>query len=77
MSLLESVREEIISLDENRLQLVADYLAFLRFQSRPKIVMPSDETLAALYAEFGEEDRIMAEEGMEDYARGLAIEDSL
>lgn len=30
-----------------------------------------DETLAALYAEFAEEDRELAEEGMADYAEAL------
>ncbi len=30
-----------------------------------------DETLAALYAEFAEEDRELAEEGMAEYAEAL------
>ena len=36
----------------------------------------SDEELAALMAEFAEEDRELAEMGMEDYARGLTREDA-
>lgn len=36
----------------------------------------SDEELAALMAPFAEEDRELAEMGMEDYARGLAQEDA-
>ena len=36
---------------------------------------PNETELAALYAEFAEEDRQMAEEGMEDYALALAAED--
>jgi hypothetical protein len=36
-----------------------------------------DETrLAALYAEFADEDRSLAEEGLEDYQRGLLGEDA-
>jgi hypothetical protein len=36
-----------------------------------------DETrLAALYAEFADEHRNLAEEGIEDYERGLAREDA-
>lgn len=75
MSLKEYVTQELDRLDETKLQQVADYLDFLRFQSRPKIQRLSDTELAALYAEFAEEDRQMAEEGMEDYALALAAED--
>jgi hypothetical protein len=32
--------------------------------------------LAAVYAEFADEDRCLAEEGMEDYERGLLAEDA-
>jgi hypothetical protein len=35
-----------------------------------------DAQLAALYAEFAETDRKLAEEGVEDYERGLASEDA-
>ncbi len=34
------------------------------------------EHLRALYAEFAEEDRRLAEEGMEEYTRGLLAEDT-
>lgn len=44
---------------------------------RDEINLPDDEALAALYAEFGEEDRLLAEEGMEYYMRALALEDKL
>ena len=35
----------------------------------------NDEQVAALYAEFKEEDWNLAEEGIEDYKSGLVIED--
>ena len=35
-----------------------------------------DQQLSALYAEFADEDRRLAEEGIEDYERGLAGEDA-
>ena len=35
-----------------------------------------DQQLSALYAEFSDEDRRLAEEGIEDYERSLAGEDS-
>jgi len=35
-----------------------------------------ESRIAALYAEFAEEDRVLAETGMADYATGLAREDA-
>jgi len=32
--------------------------------------------LTALYADFADEDRTLAEEGIEDYERGLLVEDA-
>lgn len=76
MSLKERVAQELDNLDEPELRQVADYLSFLKFQARtshrPQV---SENDLAALYAEFADEDRRLAEEGMADYARGLAAED--
>ena len=43
-----------------------------RIQSASQL---DQEQLGALYSEFAEEDRQLAEEGMEDYAEGLAGED--
>ena len=76
MSLRELVQGEIVRLDENRLQKVADYLAFLHFQSRSRPAEKDETALAALYAEFGAEDRAIAEEGMTEYAAALAAEDA-
>ena len=56
---------------------VAEFLAFLKFRARLHATPKLDETqLAALYAEFAEEDRVLAEEGMSDYAGGLHKEDT-
>ena len=76
MSLKEVVLQEIDHLDEAGLQQVADYLAFLRFRSRLRPSLPDDTTLAALYAEFADEDRELAEAGMEEYAALLVVEDA-
>jgi hypoxanthine phosphoribosyltransferase len=74
MPVLEQVVEEMKTLNEAELQDVATYLAFLKFRSKTN---PTQEAQwAALYAEFAEEDRKLAEEGMEDYARGLLQEDA-
>ncbi len=76
MSLKEYVAQELEHLEETELKQLADYMAFLKFQGRSRHLLPADESQwASLYAEFADEDRAMAEEGMADYALGLAHED--
>ena len=73
MSLKEFVAHEVETLEENELHAVAEYVSFLKFRARTS----SDEArLSALYAEFEQEDREMAEAGLNDYAPALAQEDS-
>ena len=70
MSIKEQVVQELDGLNETELRQVAEYLAFLRFRTRIRPVAKFDENqLAALYAEFADEDRKLAEEGMSDYAK--------
>ena len=77
MTLKEYVADVIQGLDETELREVADYLAFLRLRARTHAVPRLDDsTLAAVYSEFGEEDRSLAEEGMADYEQGLRFEDA-
>ncbi len=77
MSLKEQVVQELDRLPEPELKQVADYLAFLKFRARRRrTVAPDEASLAALYAEFDEEDRRLAEEGMDEYALALADEDA-
>lgn len=66
-------KEEIVrtvdELSQSELEQLAQYLAFIRYQSRIATIPSFDESqLAALYAECAEEDRVLAEEGMSDYA---------
>jgi hypothetical protein len=77
MSLREYVAQELDRLDKAKLQQVADYLAFLKFPSRARKPLREDTALAALYTEIAEEDRALAEEGLEDYTRALTHEDRL
>ena len=78
MSLRDAVAQEVQQLDEPLLPQLAQYLAFLRFQSRKKPAEEIDETVfAALCAEFAEEDRGLAEEGIGDYAAMLDAEDKI
>jgi hypothetical protein len=77
MSMREHVIQELKSLSDADLAQVIEFLAFLRFRARRHATPALDETqLAALYAEFAEEDRALAEEGMSDYAAGLRKEDA-
>ena len=76
MSTKEQVLEELETLSEAEIKEVAEYLAFLKFRSRIKSHAVDESQLAALYAEFAEEDRDLAEEGMDDYAEGLTREDA-
>lgn len=76
MSLKEYVTQAIEGLNEAELTQLAEYLTFLRFRARLPVMPSVDKAqLATLYAEFGEEDRLLAEEGMEEYAIGLRAED--
>jgi hypothetical protein len=77
MSLREQVLEELNNLEESELKQVADYLAFMRFQSRRNARVHHDETRwADLYAEDAEEDRLLAEAGLDGYNQALLREDA-
>lgn len=76
MSTKEQVLEEIETLSEAEIKEVAEYLAFLKYRSQSKSPIVDESKLAALYAEFAEEDRSLAEEGMADYAQGLMKEEA-
>ncbi|GFP24415.1 hypothetical protein HKBW3S09_01882 [Candidatus Hakubella thermalkaliphila] len=77
MSIKEQVTQELDSLSEAELKEIAEYVTFLKFRARVKARPALAETqLAALYAEFADEDRKLAEEGMSDYAKGLIKEDA-
>lgn len=77
MSLKEQVTQNLERLDEGGLREVADFVDFLQFRTR-RHATPSwdDEKIAALYADFAEEDRALAKAGMSDYAAELAREDA-
>jgi hypothetical protein len=65
-SIKKQVAQALNSLSEAELQQVAEYVAFLRFRARVAPLPAIDETqLATLYAEFADEDRALAEEGLE------------
>ena len=76
MSIKDHVIQGLNGLSDSDLAQVAEFLAFLKFRARLQATSALDEAqVAALYAEFAEEDRALAEEGMTDYAARLRKED--
>ncbi len=64
-------------LTEAQLRQVAEYLEFLKFRERRKSEPQIDEAeIEALYAEFADEDRELAESGLTEYAANLSTERS-
>lgn len=77
MSVTEYVTQALATLNDEELQQVAEYVAFLKFRARRSRTLALDATqLAALYAEFADEDRVLAEEGMAEYHTALQAEDA-
>ena len=76
LSVKEHVSQTIETLTEEELKLVSEYLSFLKFRARTHRKLSQNESqLAELYAEASHDDRLLAEEGMADYAKGLQEED--
>lgn len=76
-SVKEEVTQALNTLSEAELQQVAEYVAFLRFRARvapPPVIDASH--LATIYAEFADEDRALANEGLEEYHAHLRDEDA-
>jgi len=70
----ESLKREIDRFNNEELKQVADFIAFIKFQS--KFSQKTDiSQFANLYQEFAEEDRELAEVGMSEYADLLNSED--
>ncbi len=77
MFIKEKVINDLDSLCDADIGRVAEYINFLKFRDRLKIFPVIDETkMAALYAEFADEDKDLAEAGIPDFAEGLKKEDA-
>ena len=72
----EAIKQDIDRLTHNQLQQVADFIAFLNFRhQRDRRNILDRSQLADLFTEFADEDRALAEAGMNDYAIMLDRED--
>jgi hypothetical protein len=77
ISTKEKVETSLTELSEAQLQTVAEFLDFLKFRERRKIERQFDESeIAALYGEFADEDRELAEDSLAEYADNLKLEDA-
>jgi hypothetical protein len=77
MLVKEYITQELEFLSNTELQQLAEYLAFLKFRTRlhPLSIQATDEKLQDLYAQFEDEDLVLAESGLEEYVAILALED--
>lgn len=77
LSTKDKLVTSLAELNETQLQTVAEFLEFLKFReqrkSEPQI---DDAALEALYGEFADEDRELAEVGLDQYAANLKREDA-
>lgn len=77
----EALKQDIDRLTEDQRQQVADFIAFLKFRDTPveslreSRITLNPTLLAPLATEFAEDDRNLAETGMDEYAKMLAQED--
>ncbi len=77
ISTKEKVVTTLAELNDTQLQTVAEFLEFLKFRERHKSESKFDDAeLEALYAEFADEDRELAEVGVTEYAVSLEREDA-
>ena len=77
MTSKEQIARELDGLSDAELEQVAEYVAFLKLRARSAgSPAPDEAQLEALYAEFADEDRELAEDGMGEYVERLAEEDA-
>jgi hypothetical protein len=71
----EVLKQDLDQLTHEQLQQVADFIAFLKFRDKRRRTVLDPAQLASLATEFAEEDRTLAETGMDEYLAMLAQED--
>jgi hypothetical protein len=72
----EVLKQDLDQLTHDQIQQVADFIAFLKFRDqRHHRIILDPEQLAAMFIEFADEDRALAEAGMTDYGAMLHQED--
>jgi hypothetical protein len=72
----ENIKRDIDRLNDQQLKQIADFIAFIKFQTRFSQPTTDISQFANLYQEFAEEDRQLAETGISEYASLLNSEDT-
>jgi hypothetical protein len=72
----ESLKQEIDSFNDDQLKQIADFIAFIKFQTRFVQESTDISQFANLYQEFVQEDRELAEAGISEYAEHLNTVDN-
>ncbi|MBD2122417.1 hypothetical protein [Trichocoleus sp. FACHB-262] len=75
MTAREQIKQEIDRLNEEQLNQVQDFIAFIKFQNRRAMSAFNDKQLADLYNESAAEDREFAEVEMNGFGEMLQQED--
>lgn len=75
VALKDFLGQELDKLNEEQLKQVSDFIAFLKFRSKNISWQIDKNQIAALYTEFAQEDRQLAEAGLGEYAELLTQED--
>ncbi|MCC5602165.1 hypothetical protein [Nostoc favosum] len=75
VALKELLTLELDKLNEEQLKQVSDFIAFLKFRSRNISWQIDKNQMAVLYSEFAQEDRQLAEAGLDEYVELLIQED--
>lgn len=80
MTVKEYITQELENFTETDLQKVAEYIIFIKLGPRMHLIPAqyesSEEELRVMYAEFEEEDLMLAEAGLGEYQAGLISEDT-
>ena len=71
----EILKQDIDHLNDEQLKQIADFIAFLKFQSKISQITPDFSQFANLYQEFADEDRELAEIGISECTKSLENED--
>ena len=70
----ESLKQELDYFNDEQLKQVADFIAFIKFQTRFSQQTTDVSQFANLYQEFAQEDSQLAEVGISEYAELLNSE---
>ena len=72
----EEIKRDIDRFNDQQLKQIADFIAFIKFQTKFSQKTTDISQFANLYQEFAEEDRQLAETGISEYASLLNSEDT-